>query len=62
MDGRVVGKSGEAVSRRQGRAEGKGQGLMNSLLGDARCGCRLSEPRCRYIEEEEINWGWKTRL
>lgn len=35
---------------------------MNSLLGDARCGCRLSGPRCRYIEEEEINWGWKTRL
>lgn len=53
---------GEPVSRRQRRGEARGQGLMNSLHGNARCGCRLSRPRCRYTEEEEINWGWKTRL
>lgn len=53
--------SGESVSWRRRRTEGRGQGLMNSLLGDARCGCRLSGPRCRYMEEEETNWGWKAR-
>lgn len=49
---------GRVVSQFRGdRGVGRGQGLMNSLHGNAGCGCRLSGPRCRYTEEEEINWG-----